>query len=139
MTYFHLSMVISGCILWACIEGVREAWYFDLKMRATRKPVKNEHILFTAQRLIVFAALAYSDGLITSIPMFFSYWLIFPFFHDGMYHMVRNNIDNNIYPDRWVSDPDPKSSNALLDFPFWMRLLMLMCGIGLLVMVLIII
>lgn len=138
MTTFHIIMVTSGVILWSLFEGIREAFYYDSKMRDVNASIKNEHWMFAMQRLIVFGAFSYHDEPVIQLIMMASFMLVFPFFHDGMYHQMRNWIDINKYPDGWTTDPDPDASNAVLDFPFWMRVLMLLCGVILFTLVFIV-
>ena len=58
---------------------------------------------------------------------------LFPFFHEMTYYVSRKLIDNPAeYPDKWVEllTYSSTSTTAKTNFPFWLRLLMLIVGLS---------
>jgi len=117
-------------ILYSIVEGVREAYYFDNFPRPTKF---NIHIIFMLQRILV---------LMYAVDVF--HWTIgivyacfFPFFHDGAYYFTRHMLNKGVYAKGFWDQPS-KSSTALMDFPTWMRILLLGCGVIILTAIMIV-
>ena len=101
-------MIILITILWIvyiCIEGYREAWYFYNQVNNKNGIKKELHPIFTIQRITVFTLLLL---IIKSILWYkllmitIALTILSPFFHDGSYYYFRNKIDN-AYPKGWLS------------------------------------
>lgn len=119
-------LIASSFILYSVIEGMREALYYDLKMKTNIIDL-GEHTLFTVQRLVVvffiMGAFTYmNNNFVYGFLETLSLSLIFPYFHDGAYYTARNNTNNKIYPKRWKDDSG--LSTAKLEFKYPIRLSM---------------
>ena len=84
-------------ILYAVLEGWREAHYFHRVMDTDKKTGKMLHIWWNIQRALVVLVM-----FITCT----SWWVIglglmFPFFHDGMYYHTRHVLNSKNYPKDW--------------------------------------
>lgn len=84
-------------ILYAVLEGWREAHYFHRVMDTDKKTGKMLHIWWNIQRALVVLVM-----FITCT----SWWVIglglmFPFFHDGMYYRTRHVLNSKNYPKDW--------------------------------------
>lgn len=107
-------------IVFAILEGRREAYYFSMKVKAVvstsiQSIVGNEHILFTIQRSVVLLILflcTLSYGWICSTCTVMACIFAFPFLHDGEYYETRNLLDG-IYPLKWWDQST--TSTALSD------------------------
>jgi hypothetical protein len=105
-------------ILYALIEGYREAyyWYFKSKVGGSNKTVLFDldlHAFFSVQRGIVFYLffLFYQD-----LAIILSFLLMFSFFHNGVYYLTRSfiakdNGEKDPYPLRFFDQS--KTSTAL--------------------------
>ena len=95
-------------VLYAVLEGWREAHYFHRIMDTDKKTGKMLHAWWNVQRALVVAAMfvAYSSWWIIGLG------LLFPFFHDGMYYFTRNKLNNVNYPKKWLAQSS--TSTALL-------------------------
>tara|TARA_R110000868_G_scaffold203969_8_gene451963 strand:- start:3026 stop:3466 length:441 start_codon:yes stop_codon:yes gene_type:complete len=98
-------------IIYSAFEGWREAIYWHVKGGSRYYdwfPKVEEHVIFTIQRAIVI--------IMGSILLFFTgmtwYWcvasiigyaLTFSFIHNGAMYLTRNNLDNTVYPKRWMA------------------------------------
>lgn len=100
-------------IIYAFMEGEREADYFHFRWFKEEQVVKDEHIRFMLQRSIV-AIIAVGCsylqlrwfGLILLPALAF----VFPFFHDGAYYRKRNVLDNSIYKKGWMDNTTSSSA-----------------------------
>lgn len=107
-----LLITISCYIIWICyflIEGYREAYYFNsivLQFYVQDSQKKNLHPIFTVQRFLV--------ALIINIACFSLGWKLIlfdlaliaaqPFFHNGMYYLIRNKLNPKTYPKKWFDE-----------------------------------
>lgn len=115
-------MVVIG-VLYSLLEGMREAYMYNMTL-VERNTEFNEHIIFTAQRLLVFTLMYFNSDLWTVIALVFA----FPFIHDGMYYTVRNYLNPKIYKNRWFAES--KTSTAVFEFSVEVRILLFIIGIG---------
>lgn len=116
-------------VLYSCLEGFREGLYFHYKTGGNLIPVKlNEHIEFAVQRGIVLFIIGYSSNWIYAIGLA----LIFPFFHDGIYYLTRNKLNNTIYLKGFLDNPS-NISTAVMDFNLITRSLMFIIGLVIIV------
>ena|ERR1039458_7522258 len=91
-------------LIWIAISlflGAAEAVYFY----KTKNPPANIHMYFTAMRVLILGGIflfnrSYIDLL---------YPLVFTFFHDGMYYVVRDKLDHS-YPLGWWSQSTTSTS-----------------------------
>jgi hypothetical protein len=104
-----ISLLIFGLwVLYATMEGMREAYYYSMKLKAVISTQKSsaftkEHTMFTIQRAIalgIAAAGLISLGIAGALLVIGA--CCFPFFHDGAYYVTRHKLDG-IYPDGWFS------------------------------------
>lgn len=116
----YLSLILF--FGWSTYEGIREAYFFSLKMVTTKYESHNEHSLFSITRLFVFAFIAIISGLPCSIACM----LMFPFLHDGAYYYKRNKLDK-CYPKGYF---DFNNSSAFFDFTIVTRILMFIAGLS---------
>lgn len=96
---------------YATLEGWREAIYWHVKVGSRFYdwfPNVEEHIVFSIQRSIVlimvctslfFIGMSWYLVLTSLIGMA----LCFSFIHNGTMYLTRNNLDNTIYPKRWMA------------------------------------
>lgn len=121
-------MLITTLLIWitfATVEGWREALYFHCKAGRTVKTI-DEHIIFTGLRLLVFGLIVMQD--ISLWYVFLCLVLMFPFFHDGMYYTMRNELNGDVYPLRW-RDWSTTSTAKLTKWLCWEnRLIFFLCG-----------
>lgn len=129
-----LSLYISGFVF-ASLHGFYDAHYYDL-IPSEREDHKNLHYYFVALRITFWT--------VSSIPVFyetyflrdFYYWPIggllfifcqwwaFSFWHNGVYGIVRNNLEPTIYKKRFWSDKekskiiDPKKAKFEIEVGF---------------------
>jgi hypothetical protein len=116
-------LVILTCfVIYAQIEGFREAAYYFNRIQASHPDKKDLHKLFSIQRLlvVVIGCVGLMGMKIEVMPMLsmvilgISMALIFPFVHDGRYYATRNDLDKTTYIKRWKDQPSP-SSTSLMD------------------------
>lgn len=97
-----LSLLISNIL--AVAYGWSEAmyWYYVYNGKATRLG-KYEHELWSFIRGVSYIPIFYILFTLFSWWSFigmFSILIMFPFFHDGMYYLMRNKFDGS-YPKQW--------------------------------------
>ncbi len=112
-------LVIFMWISYSIGEGMREAYYYDSEMR-TDRPHSNIHWLFFVQRGIVLIIIGVClETILLPIALI----CMFPFIHDGVYYMQRNDLDVRIYLKRFTDSS--KNSTAYFEFTFLDRLFFL--------------
>lgn len=57
----------------------------------------------------------------------------FPFFHNGMYYLQRNEINKKVYGKRWWANPSA-TTTAPINFKLWLRVTLLIAGFVILVL-----
>lgn len=125
----------------ACLEGKRDASFFHSNMK-TPDPVKeNIHWVFSVTRGIVWSLIilitlyeypnqiTLSDlwDLFPSLPIVSTVFagsltLIFSFFHNGTYYLIRNRLDSNVYPKGFFDSST--TSTSFFEFGFKSRTIM---------------
>ena len=132
-------MIVLIClvlfILYSLCEGIREAFYFHYKMETTTSVnIMDEHGLFAVQRGIMLVALSiisilYVDDykFLYGIGTFLTCSLAFSFFHNGIYYTVRNNLNENLYEDKWLDQS--YTTTAKFSFNFTVRIIMFICSL----------
>lgn len=115
-----LILIYSIWIIFAVIMGFFEAYYFSAIYNHIIKRAKFDHEIFTIFRGIIAALLLYFSLGITWSSLFIgaAFMAIFPWFHDGMYYLMRDNLDN-VYPERWKAHST--TSTAKFDFNYEQR------------------
>jgi hypothetical protein len=126
-----LTLLIISWI-WATLEGRREAQYFHYKFsQPNPTTVRDEHLEFTLQRglfaLSTTIPLWLTAGWLTAIAYILCVMLSFPFFHDGMYYLRRNQLDNSIYQKCWMDSSS--STTAKFSIKFAWRLTLFCCAV----------
>lgn len=90
-------IVIISAVLWvlyACLEGSRDARHYYYRVSSTRQDTHNEHSLFAVQRGIVLILFSYmSHNYLNGLCFAF----MFPLWHDGVYYFRYNKLAAN-YP-----------------------------------------
>lgn len=111
-------------IIFACFEGFREAFYFYYKynkgmyIKINIKTI-DEHLWFTASRLVVFMGLFVGFANIDYWFCFLFCPLVFPYFHDGTYYATYNTLSPTTYVKRWKdhSTTSTAMSTKYLTYP----------------------
>lgn len=120
-----LSWVIIGFL-----EGARDGFFYHNRMNSTKPDNHNIHWLFSFERGIVLGLLcwlhALSYSMINTGVFAFSLILMFSFFHNGQYYMVRNFLDNKVYPKGWWDSST--TSESFLEFSAVSRTFMAIVG-----------
>ena len=104
-------LFISLWLLWIVFmlyDAYEEAYlyYYGVKSKLS---IKELHPAFFTQRLIVAIIIIIPTLLITPIIWYkiilflCSLILCQPFFHNGMYYLTRNKLDNKTYPKKWFA------------------------------------
>lgn len=118
----YLFAIIS--CLYACIEGVREAYYYHF----ANGYKKNIHWIYFIQRAL-FSVLVYAN---TSFFILMFFLLSFSFFHNGSYYFVRNKLNPEIYKKKFFDAST--TSTAVMEFNFLERSVFFALGIAFLVL-----
>jgi hypothetical protein len=107
-------------------KSVAEGYYFHAKSKTRIPAEKYQHWVLTAIRIPVWVLfyLATNSMLLTC-----SLVLIFPFIHDGLYYLTRNKLNPFVYPEGFWDNPNPKTSNAVMDFNLIQRSLLCLSGL----------
>lgn len=101
--------VVYSSMLWVCLSmlfGAMEARYFFYKNSSPNNDQYNPHLLFTLIRGIVLVLIWV---IVQSWESVASMALMFSFFHDGMYYVVRNSLDNT-YSKGWFAQTTTSTS-----------------------------
>lgn len=120
MVYLYL---ILG-LLFASIEGVREAFYYYVQKDVKR----NIHWIYYLQRTL-FTILFYS---LTNFFILACFVLSFSFMHDGFYYVTRNKLDPSVYARKFIDSST--TSTAIMEFNFTERTIFLVLGIVFLIL-----
>ena len=117
-------------------EGFQEAAldYFSAKVpfdyRKKKWWRKKKHAIYATVRLFLIVALVISFPFWEAVKLAFALALAYPFWHDGVYYATKNQLaGKQLYPGGFMGF---NNGNALMDFTFGQRLLMLLSSIGLL-------
>jgi hypothetical protein len=107
-----IYLFIFCWIIYSLIEGYREAYYWHHKMHSDDYTVnreKNLHPIFTVQRMVMMVVLLYAMSTTINIygtlMILFGNILIFPFLHNGIMYLTRNNLSRIRYPNdesKWI-------------------------------------
>jgi len=118
--------VVISIICWCffCIfEGRFEAILWHLWARTPIfgfNPHKTKLLMYRRLAIIILAS-------ISNPLLFFAHALVFPFIHSGAMYSHRNDIDSDLYEDRWQSEPSPTSS-AEINFSYNVRFILFAIG-----------
>ena len=120
---------LTGC-LYAYYDGWVDGLHFDrpASLHQILPAGPDIHQLFTVRRAIVLILLSAATGILPAI----TFGLIFPYVHDGCYYATRNKLNPQKYPDRWKSEPS-RSSTAVMDFSYRIRVFLAFFGVLLIV------
>lgn len=127
LTYPHI-IILATWIIYSCLEGFREAYYFHNTNVSLHSYKHDLHPFFALQR---FCALFMLLALNMSIHTFIlcgALMLIFPFFHDGFYYIVRHRLDKDIYSKGFFDDS--YTSVAKIELNFYSRVILFLIGIA---------
>lgn len=116
--------LLSWYLVWALLEGIREAYYYHEATKSSDTINKNLHPDFTLQRLAVFIILFCCH---LNILIIASLILMFSFIHDGFYYLKRNILNPAIYPKHFFDHST--TSTAFFEFSFTWRLILFIIGI----------
>lgn len=121
-----LLVWIATCL----VEGVRDAHFFHNRMYSTNPDKQNMHWLFTMERFIIWSLITYIYSLHNSLfgtgIFSFSLILMFSFFHNGFYYVIRHKLDDNVYPKGWFDSST--TSESFLEFNLISRIFMAVTG-----------
>ena len=110
-------LIYIGWNLFACASGYVEAHFFHMQDHA-KAWRENIHYALTVQRFFVWliVIMGQLDNNCEWSLMFFglAYILSFSFFHDGSYYLIRNELDERVYPKGWNSHSE--TSNSIWEF-----------------------
>jgi hypothetical protein len=118
------AIIVFNVLVYAYIEGIREALYYHEATKTNDTIKRNLHSLFFSQRLIVvcFCVLLNANYFLIA-----SCVLMFSFFHDGSYYAERNRLNPAIYPKKFFDHST--TSTAFFEFSFTWRLILFIIGI----------
>lgn len=106
-------MIIILWILYACLEAVREAYYYHLNCISDKPIEKNLHSLFTVQRSVVLLILLFPFHIdVDFFVLTGACFCVFPFFHDGAFYYMRNKLNPLIYPARWFAQSTTSTAKS---------------------------
>ena len=117
------SIIILLWMIYSMMEGTREAYYYDSVVRSDRS-YPNIHWIFFLERGVVLLII----GLLTlDIILPVGLALIFPWFHDGLYYMKRNDLEPRIYQKRF--EASSTTSTAFFEMNYLVRSLVCIGGL----------
>lgn len=120
-----LVAFLIGC-LYAYYDGWVDGLHFDrpASLHQILPAGLDIHQLFVMRRAIVLILLSAATGILPAI----AFGLVFPYIHDGRYYFTRNQLNHQKYPDGWKSEPS-RSSTAVMDFSYRVRVLFAFFGV----------
>lgn len=131
-----MVLLIIIAIYWmaaAALFGIAEAYYFyHLNQAYDKRGRKYDHAFLTALRAMLAAPLLLityhlSDNTITPTVLMLLFMLFcFPFIHDGMYYVMRNQLHKGTYPDGWRTNVDGR---AFFDIAYNTRLMLFIAAL----------
>lgn len=127
-----MTLILLISVLWAYLEGKREAQYFHYKWSLPSPlKIKDEHFDFTIQRALYVLVSSLLAGFIfnwlAAIILLISIALVFSFFHNGSYYRRRNEMNSGVYPLRWKDSST--TTSAKFSFSYKWRLWQFIIGI----------
>lgn len=129
---FSIIFINILWIVYSLLEGFREGYYWYNRNNSPKKDNIEIHPYFAIQRGLVMVSLSiisYTQyNLIVSLVVLFSLMLIFSFFHNGIYYLTRNKLDNNIYKDKWKSQSTTSTAKLTKLMTYRNRLFMMIIG-----------
>lgn len=128
MIITYISIYICW-IAYSCLEGFREALYYDLAVKEGNG-VRELHKIYTIQRsmvIIPIVALSFRIDGFYSLFYFAALVLSFSYFHDGTYYVTRNDLDHTVYPKRWMDEST--TSTAKIELSYEQRFSLFVLGI----------
>ena len=120
-----ITLAIITVLFFYVTKSVAEGFYFHAKAKSKTSYEKYQHWVLTAIRIPVWILFWMYTNWILTLGMI----LIFPFLHDGIYYYTRNKLNPFVYTEGFWDDPNPKSSNAVMDFTLLQRTLLAAVGI----------
>lgn len=141
-----LGLIIANTIwiLYSILEGLREGFYWHFKsgrknsslLKPNYLSLKVDieiHPLFALQRglmlLSTFGFMYYTIGLAQGIISSLCLMLIFSFFHNGMYYLVRNKLNKSIYPLRWMDQSTESTAKMTKIMTYKNRTIFMILGV----------
>lgn len=121
-TVSSIVILLVWCV-YAMLEGMREAYYYDAAMRSEKK-YPDIHWIYATQRGLFLFIVAITMGSLT-FPISLAF--IFSYIHNGSYYCQRNDIDVRIYPRRFKDDST--TSTAFFELNYKTRTIMFYIGI----------
>ena len=112
-------------ILYALFEGYRESYYWFFKTNSNVINNYEMHPLFELQRgivlLLIFVNLLLLTNPIVASLNIISNALLFSYFHNGIYYLTRNKLDNNVYKLKWKDDSTTSTAKTERFFKYKYR------------------
>ncbi len=110
-------LIYVGWLFFAAASGYVEAQFFHM-VDHNKTWRENIHYSLTVQRFFVWVIIIMGqlDKNCRWSLMFFgaAYLFSFSFIHDGVYYMIRNELDERVYPKGWASHSE--TSNSIWEF-----------------------
>lgn len=126
-------ILLTIWIIVSLVEGKRDAHYFHDRNLSTSPDKQNIHWLFALERLVILSLISWvcfiNYSVINSSVFIAGLVLVFSFFHNGIYYVVRHKLDNSVYKDGWWSSS--KTSTAFFEFNELCRSILFMIGLAL--------
>lgn len=130
-----MLVAISFFVIWiilALLNGCRDSFYYHYRMTSIQQKNENIHWIYFCNRFVTWSLILivhsmYFQTLSTGIYGA-SLILVFSFFHNGMYYLVRKKLSKaDIYPKGWWSSST--SSQATIELNNVSRIFLLITGI----------
>jgi len=126
----HTILLICW-IFYCLIEGKRDGHFYYVWSNSSNPKRANIHWLFFIDRFIVISLIdfvhSFYYSVINTLIFTIGLSLIFSFFHNGMYYITRNNLDETVYQEGWWASST--TSQAILEFNVQIRTIMAIIGL----------
>lgn len=123
-------MIIIIWIVYACLEGIREAYYYHLNCISDKPIEKNLHPLFTVQRAVVLLILLFPFHIDKHFFVLISACAcVFPCAHNSTYYYMRNKLNPLIYPKKWFAQSTTSTAFSTKFFTPVVRTMLAVVGV----------
>lgn len=123
---FHIAPLFF--LLFMLMDGKVDGLHFDRMPSPRQAFLKDVHVWFMWRRIATGGLLFLCTGLLMTLALV----LIFPWAHDGKYYEQRHDLDPNIYPNGFFSEPSA-TSTAIFDLSLRIRAGMAIIGLCLII------
>jgi hypothetical protein len=134
MTFLTITIINIVWILYSLTEGFRDGFYWHFENLSKKECDFDINPVFNFQRglvLTIISILSFSVLGLFSVINAISLILMFSFFHNGSYYLIRNKLSEDKYPKKWRDESKtfPKYSSFL--FSYNKRVIFVILGISL--------